>query len=651
MSIRAEIIAHRKYCRPTETGVETWEEVCERMVQHQRWLWSRAMHGHLLSEKQEAELQEFKQLLLCKKASVSGRSLWLGGTALAKERESSQFNCSFTKLETVYDAVDVFWLLLQGCGVGFKPVRGTLNGFFKPIKNIKLIRSIKTAGERGAEDNVEKIDKRSRTWTIIIGDSAEAWAKSLGKLLAGKYNVDTLVLDFSEIRCQGERLKGYGWVSSGDIQLAKAYEAIALLMSRKAGTLLRALDIMDIVNHLGTVLSSRRSAQICLLDSEDIEADSFIKAKKDYWLVGNTQRSQSNNSLLFWKKPTRAEFERIFALMVESGGSEPAFINAEGATRRAPFFAGVNPCGEILLSNKSFCNLTEIDIAKFKGDNEGLLRAVYLMGRANYRQTCVNLKDGILQEAWHLNNEFLRLCGVGLTGIALREDLIGYDYRQLERSATYACYSMADELQLQRPKNCTTIKPSGTLSKIMDTTEGLHKPLGKYIFNNIVFGKGDELLPALREANYTIFDHPSDVTSCLVTFPVCWEGIDFTHKAGVEVNLESAVTQLNRYKMLQENYTQQNSSNTISYDVSEVSAIIDWFMQNWDSYVGLAFLFRADPTMRAKELGYAYLPQEVVTKAEYFAYVSSLKAIDSSVQSTLDIDSGEECVGGACPIK
>jgi ribonucleotide reductase alpha subunit len=881
-------------------------------------------------------------------------------------------NCSFAKVETVYDVVDVFWLLLQGCGVGFKPIRGTLNGFFKPIKNIQVIRSTKVLGERGRETNLEKIDKRNKVWTLSIGDSAEAWAKSIGKLLAGKHNVDTLILDFSEIRCAGERLKGYGWISSGDEAIAKAYLAIADILSKKAGCLLSCIDILDIINHLGTVLSSRRSAQICIMDVEDYEANQFITAKKDYWKSGNYQRGQSNNSLLFWKKPSREQLESIFDMMIASGGSEPAFINAEAATKRAPFFSGGNPCltgdtlvpikgkglvaigklagtlqtvrdgngsfvtapfeevaknqtiyevtlsdgskykatkehrwvlengdtcstlelelgiplklsniegmfgnihkpkdayrdawniadgtwynskknskielygnkqkvaplfeamgyptrvntkgtttvsmlgvpypdkttipsyvlegdletvcsfikgytesdghighsnkgwliqyvsihrsfleqfqqllrllgifskisngqeagyrklpdqkggskdylcketfrltisnpakyfeylepslvkkkaykvtrrvtvesvvkldtvetvyccgvpttnsfdlgtvhsgncFEILLANKSFCNLSEIDLGKFIGDTEGLLRAIYLVGRANYRQTCVNLKDGILQEAWHLNNEFLRLCGVGLTGIARRPDLIAYDYRTFERAATNACYSMADELGLQRPKNCTTVKPSGTLSKIMDTTEGLHKPLGKYIFNNVVFSKHDENLPLLVEAGYKVMEHPIDQTSCIVTFPVCWDTVEFDVVNGVEVNLESAVTQLNRYKLLQDNYSQQNSSVTISYDVSEKESIIDWFMQNWDSYVGVSFLFRNDPTKTAKDLGYAYLPQEVVTKEVYEEYVATLMVVELGQNQDLSIDAGEECSSGACPIK
>ncbi len=281
--------------------------------------------------------------------------------------------------------------------------------------------------------------------------------------MAGKYGADKLVLDFSNIRPAGIRLKGYGWISSGDAAIAKAYVKIAEIMNRRAGQLLTRMDILDVVNWLGTVLSSRRSAQIALFEYNEPEWKEFATAKKEWWLTGNEQRIQSNNSLMFYNKPSVSELEGIFQLMEEAGGSEPGFVNAETALKRAPWFNGSNPCCEILLGNKNFCNLMEVDIAKFKGDSAGLLRALELAARANYRQTCVNLKDGILQEAWHLNNEFLRLCGVGLTGIARRDDLSEYDYDAMKRVAVSAAYGMADELGTQRPKNVTTVKPSGGL--------------------------------------------------------------------------------------------------------------------------------------------------------------------------------------------
>ena len=659
MQARADVVIRRTYARPkdkAETTFETWEEICERVAGHQQWLWERAK-GAPLTDKELAELQAFRHLMEQRKVSVSGRTLWLGGTEIAKRREASQFNCSFTEVETVYDVVDVLWLLMQGCGVGFKPVIGTLNGFFKPIPNIKVIRTERT-DKGGDEHNKETWDADSRTWTIRVGDSAEAWSKSIGKLLAGKYPATTLVLDFSQLRPAGTRLNGYGWISSGDEAISTAYTAICGILNKRAGQLLTRIDILDIVNWLGTILSSRRSAQIALFEYGQPEWKEFAVAKREFW-DGNIQRGQSNNSLVFERKPSRQELEHIFKLMEEAGGSEPGFVNAETAKVRAPWFKGSNPCCEILLGNKSFCNLVEIDVAKFRGDTVGLLEALRLAARANYRQTCVNLQDEVLQEAWHLNNEFLRLCGVGLTGIAQRDDLEPYDIQQMKLQAITAAYSMADELGLQRPKNVTTVKPSGTLSKIMGTTEGVHKPLGKYIMNNINFGKNDPLLPLLAEAGYECKPNPNQPTEgVIVKFPIKWEHVDFdkvTRSNGeiVEVNNESAIVQLERYKKYQVHWCQQNVSNTISYDPSEVPAIIDWLLENWEHYVGVSFLYRMDASKTAMDLGYLYLPQEVTTKEAYEAYAKTLRPVNfASVKDSLSNEmESQECSSGACPVR
>ena len=650
VSTRAQVITRRTYNRPlTDDGkvFETWEQTVARVIDHQQWLWERACKRELL-DTEFSELYDLEQLMLQRKVSMSGRSLWLGGTSVAQKREASQFNCSFTQVETIYDIVDVLWLLLQGCGVGFKPIVGTLNGFSKKIKTISVVRSTRT-GKGGKEYNTETFE--NGIWTIAVGDSAEAWAKSIGKLLAGKYSAKELVLDFSQLRPAGERLKGYGWISSGDSAISTAYVAIANILNVRADSLLTRMDILDIVNHLGTILSSRRSAEIALFEYGQPEWEEFAVAKKDWWLHGNSHRQQSNNSLVFKEKPIYTDLRKIFDLMADAGGSEPGFINAVEATRRAPWFSGCNPCVEILLGNKSFCNLTETDIGKFKGDTAGLHEAIRLAARANYRQTCVNLKDGILQESWHLNNYFLRLCGVGLTGIAKRPDMGGYDYEYLKRTATGAAIGMADELDLPRPKNVTCIKPSGTLSKIMDTTEGIHKPMGKYIFNNVQFSKYDPVVEKLKAANYTVINHPTDDSGVLVTFPVKWDDVPFQKVNGKEVNLDSAIEQLEKYKLIQTSWTQQNTSVTISYGLEEVEDIIKWLLNNWDCYVGVSFIYRTDPSMTAKDLGYLYLPQEVVSEQDYNEYVKLLKLVSLDDTNSFDEIVSEDCSTGACPIK
>ena len=479
MSVRADIITRRTYNRPLNeegTVFETWQQTITRVVDHQRWLWERALtHKEnpdtplhsinefegtdkwiKLNQDQQAELDELGVLLFNKKVAVAGRTLWLGGTPIGKNIEASQFNCAALDVQTVYDMVDVFWLLLNGAGVGFRPVGGTLTGFSSPIKELQIVRSNGSA-VKGRENNLEEWDYTTKTWTIKVGDSAIAWAKFIGKLLAGKHRADKLVLDFSEIRKAGLRLRNYGWISQGDNGLAKASEKIFEILNKKADSLLSSIDILDIVNLLGTVLSTRRSAQIAVYNYEDPEWENFISAKNGIFENGKQHRSQSNNSILFKRRPTIDVLHSLFEQINEGGSGEPGIINGEAMARRAPWATLLNPCAEILLPpSGGFCCLTSINLGAFKGSVLELLRAAKVIARANYRQTVVDFRDGILQEKWHLNNDHLHLCGVSLMGVAEVPEMAYYDYSRLERTITTAAYTMAKELDKAYPKNITT---------------------------------------------------------------------------------------------------------------------------------------------------------------------------------------------------
>ncbi len=1081
-TVRAQAVTLRTYQRHGET----WEDTCLRVKKHLIWQYKKGT-GRSLTKTQLKEIDDVMDLIYNRKICCAGRTLWLGGTELVmkKNRESSQFNCSFINISTPNDIKQALHLLLQGCGVGFKMCNTVMNGFKSKMESIEVIRSSRK--DKGAEKTSEYFDNHSGSWRIEVGDSADAWSVALEKLLRcdlpSGFRVKKLVLDFSQIRPPGTRLNDYGWISMGDSKIAEVYNTIAHILNNRVEQILSKIDILDIMNHIGTMLSTRRSAEIALMDYGDKEWREFAQAKKDFWLKNNFHRQQSNNSLVFNKKPTRAELQEIFDLMVASGGSEPGFINMEEAQRRAPWCSGTNPCGEILLANKSFCCLTEINLPAFKGDITGLHQAIKLTARMNYRQTIVKLQDGTLDEAWDDTMSFLRLCGVGLTGITAWEDLSEYELKRMKTFAVSGAFEMAEELGLAKPKNVTCIKPSGclavdtllqtnhgllrldeigdvngsqwqdisdknmqvaqesdyhpvskffvnnhnmikkiqfssgltlrctphhqlrvfdsntnsyewkradelqinnqlpfrldtfapvdqmdvyeivnalgcqeliiqdsdeeeifnkkvnlaaifnslilnlmgafkhaiaykkkelhefhiystfdaneiglakgllekyfvntvcveefvpvvaatkkteetttttdeeasastkprpiikiigkgifdfleaatattasasasaatayfpvhvrssnrnniiaflygaqgigflknieqnvyiykfdetitlhttkehwaneivvvlralgysfnitsdanlikfvltvktsdnsnsgkistanatlveifvdgkfdldsvvsitdgdcetfdievpenhcyvangmishnTLSKHFGTEEtgeipeGIHKPLGKYIFNNIGYSIYDPIVPILKEAGYRVFDKPHDASGVLITYPVKYnDGIGFTNtlvkrKDGreemVEINLESAIDQLNRYKKININWTEHNSSATISYDVNEVPAIVDWFMENWDFYVGVSFMFRNDPSKNAEDLGYPYLPQEVVTKSDYDAYVAKLKPVDfdeiarKMKNSEIDLKpiEDENCLNGGCGVR
>jgi ribonucleoside-triphosphate reductase len=186
----------------------------------------------------------------------------------------------------------------------------------------------------------------------------------------------------------------------------------------------------------------------------------------------------------------------------------------------------------------------------------------------------------------------------------------------------------------------------------MSTTEGVHKPLGKYLINNVKFSVDDPLVERLKAAGYRHFADPySPATATIFSFPVCWDTVDFDVVDGKHVNLESAVKQLDRYKLMMDNYVDHNCSVTISYDPSEVKDIVLWLLENWDTYVGVSWIFRNDPTKTAKDLGYPYLPQEVITQEEYESYVTTLGEVDLSATDLMDELEDPDCATGACPVR
>lgn len=652
-SARAEAVTRRTYNRPLDedgTVLETWEQTVNRAtrIHHQR-LWESAG-----GKPDSAELDELFNLVHDRKALVSGRTLWLGGTDYSASRACSQFNCSYTRGQTVYELVDIFWLLLNGCGVGFRPIAGTLHGFLKPIPELDIIESNQPPNHHGDPHNhvTPPTADNGYQWTIKIGDSAEAWAKSLGKLLnPPTCAVRKLTLDFSDVRGPGKRLKGYGWICNGSKPLQQAYIAIFNIMNSKAGDLLDEIDLLDVVNWLGTVLSSRRSAQIAVMDYDHPRWEQFARAKRNWWENDAAHRQQSNNSLVFWHKPTKREIRDIMQMIWDCGGSEPGFINGVAARNRAPWFDGLNPCGEILLQSRGFCNLVTTAVCKFNNNFAGLLRALYVMGRANYRQTCVELADGVLMPEWHQTNAALRLCGMSLTGIAQAPWLTDYQIRQMRNTAIAGAYSMADELGLPKPKLVTTIKPEGTGSKIMDVTEGIHKPLGQYIFNWIIFPSNDLIVGMMLDAGYRVIDHPHDPLSKLICFPVDYAGCRFDMHGQKQVNRDSAIEQLEVYRRWNTLWTDHNSSITVSWDISEIDDIVEWLYRYWNDFVAVSWLMRNDPTKTAKDLGYAYLPQEVVTAEDYGAYTKGLQPVDWERLHGIHDLTMADCVGGVCPVK
>lgn len=420
-STRAQIVTRRTYCRPKNeegTVFENWEEVIDRVITHQRWLWERALtHQTMpemplndvteglnewvhLTDEQEDELESLRKLMLERKVAPAGRTLWLGGTEIGKRIELSQFNCCFVSVRTVYDVVDFFWGLLNGAGVTGLAEVGNLTGFKQKIPELEIIRTKRGSYDKGPEENSESWNPHSHTWVIKVGDSAKAWAKSIGKLMAGKYPAKKLILDFSQIRGGGARLKNYGWLSQGDNGLSKAYEKIFHILNSKADCLLSEIDIGDIINLLGTVLSTRRAAEALLMHKSNPRWKEFARVKQGMWENGNEHRAQSNNSILFFEKPKKKELAEFFEMLNLGGNGEPGLVNAKHMLDRSPWAKGLNPSlrkGTRVFTNKGILPIESLvddyfEVFTIKGTYEDA--GCRLSGR-NKQLLKINLEGGL----------------------------------------------------------------------------------------------------------------------------------------------------------------------------------------------------------------------------------------------------------------
>lgn len=668
LTMRAEATDRRTYRRPIlsttdeVTGYETREQEMERCTR---------LHVSRLLEGVGADVGAFSPLLdrwhdivaSCQ-ASPAGRTRWLGGTDIAFDKPECQFNCSFALCPTAEAICNLFWLELVGCGTGARPKPGTMRGLEGPA-NVVVLESVRGPSDKGNPDTY--IEQDGQTIRLVVGDSAEGWVHALRLLMnldkmPGATSKTTLQFDMRECRGAGGRLKGFGWICNGSEPFAKCLVAIFNLLRGKGPYPIDAIDIGRIINHLGTLLSTRRSAQNLILDSTDADAGRFSRLKAELFEPGNDELRQSNNSIMYYDSPGPAVLAGIIRDCLQ--GVDLGIVNRKSAMTRAPWFEGSNPCFEILLPSAGFCNLVDVNLRASKPNAfDSLVRTVETAGAVNYLQTCVDLtKSGMLDQAWHDNNHNLRLCGVGLTGIVQSTWLTDYQIMRLRHAARKGAFDMASHLGLPEPKAVTTVKPSGTLSKTMATeewgevAEGIHCPLGKFIFNWIAFSAHDPLVKVYKQAGMDIIEHPTDASGVLIKFPAEYKGIStFTEERGLLVNRESAIEQLNRVARYNRYWCDHNASCTLYVDENEIDELAEEIHRLWDLdlFTSLSFGWKADPLATPEDYNQKYLPQQAVTEQAFREYTGRLtepQYDNVNEDEAYEIET-EECEGGHCPVR
>lgn len=595
----AEFIYYRTYSRwlEEEGRRETWTESVDRYMRFMR-----ETLGKSLNEDEYAELRE---AILSQGVMPSMRLFWSSGLA-ARTSSVTAYNCSYVAPARFEDFGEIMYLLMCGTGVGFS----VENQIAQQLPIIK-----KQSGETLP--------------THVIGDSKEGWARAFVLGLKAWSDGKDVAFDYSKVRPTGARLRTMGGRSSGPEPLKSLMEFTKQTVLSRQGRRPSSLDIHDIVCKIGEIIVAggvRRSALISLSDLDD---EPMRHAKTGQFYLTDPQRSMANNSVAYNERPSATQFLEEWLALVKSGTGERGIFNRYGLPfqlpdRRWKLFqpywstCGTNPCGEINLRSKQFCNLTEV-VARPEDTEQTLLEKVRIATiLGTYQATLTDFP--YLSADWKRNCDEERLLGVSITG--------QWDCKAVRRIKTLQkLRDHAIEVNIQYAKRfgiapstaITCVKPSGTVSQLTDSASGLHPRYSPYYIRRVRISATDPLFHLLREQKFPYYpevgQQEGSATTYVLEFPVK------APRGSIFRNDLSALEQLEYWKVVKQHFTEHNPSVTVYIGKGEWIEVANWLYKNWDILGGLSFL-------PSEEYVYELAPFEEITKERYEELTAKLPPIN-----------------------
>ncbi len=634
----AEFIFYRSYSRwiEAEDRRETWIETIDRYIGY--------MKQNLKDALTDIEYEEIRQAILKQEVMPSMRLLQFSGKAADKTNVCA-YNCSYIAPESFQDVAEIMYVSMCGTGVGWSV----------ESQNVEKFPQILTqTGDKLA--------------TYIIPDDKEGWSDALVLGMKAWSEGKDVDFDYSLLRPAGARLKTMGGKSSGPDPLQKLLEFTRGKMLNRQGRRLRTIDLHDIICMIGYCVVSggvRRSAMISLSDLDD---ERIRDAKQGQFYVAEPQRSLANNSAVYQKKPSSEEFLSEWIALIKSGSGERGIFNRGSLVGTMPerrlnllkekkgYFditgkfivgqMGTNPCGEIILQSKQFCNLTEV-VARAEDTEESLMRKIKLAAILGTYQSTLTYFPYLSKE-WTENCEAERLLGVSVTGQwdskASREvDTL----QKLKAEAIKINQEYSQKFKVAASSSVTCVKPSGTVSQLVDCASGMHARYAPYYIRRVRISATDSLFKMLRDQGVPFKPEVGqsllNATTFVFEFPVkAPEGSIFSSDI-------HALDQLEHWKKVKLNFTEHNPSVTVSVAENEWIAVADWIYENWEIVGGLSFLPRSNHV-------YQLAPYEEIKKEEYETLLDKFKNMDfAQIVSYEKIDETEAkkelaCAGGACEL-
>lgn len=624
----AEFVYYRSYSRwiDHEQRRETWIETVDRYMNF--------MRENLEKKLTEKEYDEVREGILRHDVMPSMRLMWAAGPA-ARKTNVTAYNCSFIAPSKLRDFGEIMYLSMCGTGVGFSVESLT----------VQQLPQIKKQSGKSAK-------------THVVGDSKEGWADAYVHGLEAWFAGEDIKFDYSQLRHAGARLMTMGGKSSGPEPLRNLIDFSREKILKRQGRRLSNLDVHDIICKIGEVVVSggvRRSALISLSDLDDYD---MRHSKDGQFYVTEPQRMMANNSAVYTHRPSTAEFMDEWISLMKSGSGERGIFNRGSLEKQIPErrkktlmpsvdTCGTNPCGEIILKSKQFCNLTEV-VIRAEDTRHTLMKKMRLAAiLGTYQSTLTNFK--YLSKEWQKNCEQERLLGVSITGQWDNPDLV-HDPKvlsDLRDEAVAVNKTYAKRFGINQSTAVTAVKPSGTVSQLVDASSGMHPRHAPFYIRRIRISATDALFKMLRDQGIPFSPEVGQSAENAVTYVV-----DFPVKAPNKSVVKDDITaleQLVHWKLIKENYTEHNPSVTVSVGENEWLAVASWIYENWDMVGGLSFLPRSEHV-------YQLAPYEEITEQRYEELSKRWEDIDFSKivsYEKLDETQGAKelaCVSGVCEI-